>query len=333
MDAQTNMVNPLNTKNVMILMSLIASQAMAAEGDFLSDNVYFGVKGGYQVLDDDNSHASNPDGVHVGVFGGIRLTDNVSWDLGYQNWEGIESDKHDIDVEMIETALRYDTYINEKVSLFGRAGIGYAFVDDKSTQGNKDYDEVSPLAEVGINYWLSDKISTGLSYQYTRAVGGHDDLDIDSNSINLSLTYNFTNRYKQELVEVVTTQAPVIELVTAPVTVVELTDTTLFDFDSAELTASGKDELQRLLSRIPQQSDALFKIVGHTDTSGPAEYNMQLSKRRAQAVKDFLVETGMPESHITVEGEGETQPIASNDTHQGRIENRRVEVIVEYRQL
>lgn len=313
-------------------MSLFASQAIAAEGDFLSDNVYFGVKGGYHVLDDDYSHASNPDGAHLGVFGGVRLNDNISWDIGYQGWDQVESVGHKVesvghkvDVDMIESALRYDAYINEKVSLFGRAGIGFSFVEDSSTQGKKDYNGVSPLAEVGINYWLTDKVSAGLSYQYTRAVGGHDDLDIDSNSINLSLTYNFTNRFKYETVEVVT-QEPVA----VPVTVIELQDSTLFGFDSFKLTSEGKEELLSLISRIPQESDALFSIIGHTDTSGPAEYNMNLSKLRAQAVKDFLVEVGLSEKDITVEGKGETQPIASNETREGRIENRRVEVKVDY---
>ncbi|WP_372379614.1 OmpA family protein [Vibrio natriegens] len=317
----------MNIKKLIILMSLFASQAMAAEGDFLSDNVYFGVKGGYQVLDDDYSHASNPDGAHLGVFGGVRLNDKISWDIGYQSWEQIESANHKIDIDMIESALRYDAYINENVSLFGRAGIGFSFVEDSSTQGKKYYDGVSPLAEVGINYWLTDKVSTGLSYQYTRAVGGHDDLDIDSNSINLSLTYNFTNRFKYETVEVVKQEpAPVA----VPVTVIELQDSTLFGFDSFELTSEGKEELLSLISRIPQESDALFSIIGHTDTSGPAEYNMKLSKRRAQAVKNFLVEIGLSESSIIVEGKGETQPIASNETREGRIENRRVEVKVDY---
>ncbi|ANQ17044.1 OmpA family protein [Vibrio natriegens] len=315
----------MNNKNLIVLMSLFASQTMAAEDNFLSDNVYFGVKGGYHILDDDNSHASSPDGSHLGMFAGVRLNDNISWDIGYQSWEKIESAQHNIDVDVIETALRYDSYINEDISLFGRAGMGFAFVEDHSTQSNKDYDGVSPLAEVGINYWLTDKVSTGLSYQYTRAVGGHDELDIDSNSINLSFTYNFSNRFKYETVEVVT-QEPAA----TPVTVIELQDATLFGFDSFELTSAGKEHLLNIISRISVQSTAVFNIIGHTDSSGPEEYNERLSERRAQAVKDFLVEVGMPESNISVEGKGETQPIASNDSRQGRIDNRRVEITVDY---
>ncbi len=320
------MVTPLNTKKLMILVSLFATQAMATEANEPTDTFYFGVKGGYQVLDDDKSHASSPDGTKLGVYGGVRLSDNLSWDLGYQNWESTKFDAHKIDVDMIESALRYDAYINEKVSLYGRAGIGYAFVDAASAQGDKDYDGVSSLAEVGINYWLSDKLSTGLSYQYIRAVGGHDDLDLDSNSLNLSLTYNFTNRFKYETVEVVT-QEPIA----TAVTVIELQDATLFGFDSFALTSAGKEHLLNIISQIPEQSTAVFNIVGHTDSSGPEEYNMKLSERRAQAVKDFLVQSGLADVSITVEGKGETQPIASNDSLQGRMNNRRVEITVDYR--
>lgn len=321
------MVNPLNTKKLMILLPLLASHAIAADSSFLSDDVYFGIKGGYHVLDDDKSHPSSPDGIHLGIYGGVRLTDNLSWDLGYQGWEQIEASQHKIDIDMIESALRYDAYINKRISLYGRVGAGFAFVDSESSQKDKNYDGISPLAEVGVNYWLSDKVSAALSYQYIRAIGGHDDLDIDANSLNLSLTYNFDNRFKHEMIEVTEVKE---ESFVEPVTLIELKSTELFNFDSYQLKLEGKERLLHFVSRLPNNAQTVFTITGYTDTSGNEDYNMRLSKKRADAVADYLVLTGIKRNTISVVGKGETSPIATNNTFEGRRGNRRVEIEAQY---
>lgn len=68
--------------------------------------------------------------------------------------------------------------------------------------------------------------------------------------------------------------------------------------------------------------------VGHTDSTGPAAYNQKLSVRRAEAVKAYLVSKGIEQNRVYTEGKGETQPVASNATRQGRAQNRRVEIEV-----
>lgn len=73
-------------------------------------------------------------------------------------------------------------------------------------------------------------------------------------------------------------------------------------------------------------ADAKFEISGHTDSQGDTDYNEKLSQRRAKAVKDFLVSVlDIPESQLEIQGYGESQPIATNETEQGRALNRRVE--------
>ena len=69
-------------------------------------------------------------------------------------------------------------------------------------------------------------------------------------------------------------------------------------------------------------------IVGHTDSTGDADYNKDLSTRRAQSVRDYLVETGAPAEKLRVLGSGADDPIASNDTAEGQAQNRRVEALV-----
>ena len=76
--------------------------------------------------------------------------------------------------------------------------------------------------------------------------------------------------------------------------------------------------------------DLKVVIEGHTDNIGTAEYNKKLSQRRAEAVKQYMVEKGIDANRITAEGFGFDRPIASNDTEEGRQKNRRVEAAVDY---
>lgn len=105
--------------------------------------------------------------------------------------------------------------------------------------------------------------------------------------------------------------------------------TTLFGFDKDSLSDAGKAKLDELASEL-KAMDSIdnIQVVGHTDSTGPAEYNMGLSQRRAQSVKSYLVGKGITSDLITVKGMGETQPVASNDTRESRAQNRRVEVTI-----
>ena len=103
----------------------------------------------------------------------------------------------------------------------------------------------------------------------------------------------------------------------------------LFAFDSAELTAEGKTNIDERIKELEPEISTAFSgiIIGHTDSTGSAEYNLGLSMRRAQAVSDYLVSTGVDADILREVGRGEEEPIASNDTEEGRAQNRRVQVI------
>jgi len=99
-----------------------------------------------------------------------------------------------------------------------------------------------------------------------------------------------------------------------------------FDFNSASLKASAYDSLNAYADYMKDVADSDVKVIGHTDSTGPEAYNQKLSERRAGAVKTYLEEQGIAADRISAEGKGETAPIASNATPEGRAENRRVEV-------
>lgn len=104
----------------------------------------------------------------------------------------------------------------------------------------------------------------------------------------------------------------------------------LFDFDKSILKEQGKAELHELDELIKSQGMTVgdIDVVGHTDSVGRDEYNQKLSERRANAVRNYMVSEGVNGSIIDVIGMGERQPVASNDTDEGRAENRRVDILV-----
>ncbi|MFO7727139.1 MAG: OmpA family protein [Desulfonatronovibrio sp.] len=102
-----------------------------------------------------------------------------------------------------------------------------------------------------------------------------------------------------------------------------------FDFDSAAIKSEYDEMLEEAADIIKDSSDKKVVIEGHTCNIGPAEYNMDLSERRAQSVADFLVDEGISSDRLETEGYGLTKPKFDNDTRQGRALNRRVEMHLE----
>ncbi|MCI5056255.1 MAG: OmpA family protein [Flavobacteriales bacterium] len=84
--------------------------------------------------------------------------------------------------------------------------------------------------------------------------------------------------------------------------------------------------LDKLAEQLRKKSDLSVEIVGHTDNTGSAEFNLQLSKKRANTVKDYLIKKGIAASRLKTDGKGESVPVADNTTEKGKKENRRVEL-------
>lgn len=98
-----------------------------------------------------------------------------------------------------------------------------------------------------------------------------------------------------------------------------------FDYDKATLRSESISELNRLKRIMNDNPTMKLEIGGHTDSRGADSYNLKLSKSRAKSVVNYLIEQGIPSDKLTYKGYGETDPVASNDTEEGRQENRRVE--------
>ncbi|MBN2865970.1 MAG: OmpA family protein [Thiotrichales bacterium] len=107
-------------------------------------------------------------------------------------------------------------------------------------------------------------------------------------------------------------------------------DNALFDFDSATLSDADLEKLKSSLSILPAlKAMEVILVVGHTDSMGSDAYNMALSWQRANTVKNFMTSTlNFSEDTVWIVGQGESQPVAENETPEGRQLNRRVEVKV-----
>ena len=110
--------------------------------------------------------------------------------------------------------------------------------------------------------------------------------------------------------------------------IVTLPQDILFAVDSTHITSSLRSDLSVLAQNLINYPNSTIQIIGHTDNTGSADYNQSLSTERALAVSSILQQNGVPQFRIQSTGRGESQPIASNLTPEGRAQNRRVDVVI-----
>lgn len=101
-----------------------------------------------------------------------------------------------------------------------------------------------------------------------------------------------------------------------------------FDFNKTTLKAESYEELNKVVDFLKQNPSVEIEIAGHTDNKGSDDYNLNLSQGRSQAVVDYIVSQGIEGHRLTARGYGESKPIDTNDTEEGRANNRRVEFTV-----
>ncbi|WP_448645931.1 OmpA family protein [Pseudomonas mohnii] len=100
----------------------------------------------------------------------------------------------------------------------------------------------------------------------------------------------------------------------------------LFAFNQSELTPTAKSQLDSIMGKLQDADVISIKVIGFTDSVGSDAYNQGLSERRASSVAEYLLSQGVAPNKLTSEGKGESQPVADNETDEGRAKNRRVEL-------
>ena len=132
----------------------------------------------------------------------------------------------------------------------------------------------------------------------------------------------FTFLIQQEKPPVIEEIIPVVEPVVKPPFNLKNVS---FEFDTYAVDQQQKEYLDEMAIVLTEKADVLVVVIGHADNIGNEAYNVNLSRKRAEAVRNYLVEKGISNSRITIEYKGQSAPIAPNDTPEGRALNRRVE--------
>ncbi|MFN8626945.1 MAG: TonB-dependent receptor [Candidatus Binatia bacterium] len=191
------------------------------------------------------------------------------------------------------------------------------FADIPLAKGSLD------LAVFGRN--LFDKKYRNFGIDFSPAVGWSIDTYGPPRTFGLELAYNFSAAPEA----VAPPPAPVVQAPAPPPAKKKIVLRSVhFDFDKATLKADAKPILDEAVQVLRHEGSVDIVVEGHTDSVGSEHYNLGLSRRRADTVRRYLVDHGIAASRITAEGMGESKPVASNDTADGRAQNRRVELHV-----
>ena len=102
----------------------------------------------------------------------------------------------------------------------------------------------------------------------------------------------------------------------------------LFQTGKSDLSATAQAALSRVATNLAQYPQTDITVMGYTDNTGGYDLNMRLSQERADAVRNYLIGRGIPAARLTAKGNGWSNPVASNDTKEGRAQNRRVEMYI-----
>lgn len=236
------------------------------------------------------------------------------------------------DLTALTLAPKFSYHFKPDTALYGK--LGGAMWDFNSNAGDRD--DVSLMGALGVDHQATEKLNVRLEYQHINDMDDGYFSSVDNNLVTVGMTYHFGRTNHEPMPEPMVEEpvmeepepAPEPQPVAEPQSIVlsEAGETEMFGFDKATLSDQAAASLQPLVDRLLRHEEATATIVGHTDSKGPAAYNQKLSVERAQAVADVFLDAGIDASRLTVEGKGEADPIASNNTPEGRAQNRRVEV-------
>lgn len=317
---------------VFLALTLFLAGAHAAEGPFA------GVDLGVSVPGNGNYRGHAHEGATVDPFVGYMFNQN----LGVQGEAHIIAQSPDPDVfhpHQTTSILggtvgpRLSIPLLDVLELYGTAQ-GGVFT---GLSGSVDRTAAGFAAGAGLNYNLTQRLSVGVFGRWNRAyMSAHPDLgptqvqgerghdDIKWVTAGLGLQLNFPPAPPAPPPP----PPPPTPAPTQPVHKKIVLRAVHFDFDKATIRADAAPVLDEAVQILKEEGGVAVITEGHTDAIGTVGYNLKLSLRRAEAVRNYLIAHGIDASRISTEGFGKSQPVATNDTDEGRAQNRRVELRV-----
>ncbi|MDN3628128.1 OmpA family protein [Vibrio lentus] len=339
--------------NYLFICTALISSATAYAQPNQSD-VFVGLQSGYNFADEVKDVDDMEDNWLLGIYGGYQWNNNWSIDLGYQHWSTLEANNKatDIDTSIIQSGIRYDWMFAEKWSLFGKIGAAYWDLKNKDNSSGIEQTEtgLSPLGEVGLAYDISKHWQVNTSYQYVHEVGNNSPSIglFNNHSALLGLKYRF-GLGKETSNEVIESQRP-SQLIEPTVVESKLKEESeefentnkvplvlptsvgidSFAVSSYELSKVQASKVDKIIQLMKQRQELQVIIVGHSDNEGSETLNKQLAGKRASSVAQYLENAEISRDRMNVFSDGETNPIADNNTNAGRAKNRRVNIGFSY---
>lgn len=216
--------------------------------------------------------------------------------------------------------LSYDFLPTSVITPYIGAGVGIAFIDSNTSLGSTQF---AWDALIGARYQITNAFSVGLEARYV----GTTDPGVTVNGTyfsghnhNFLALAGFAYKFGQPEAAPPPPPAPAAA---APSYMV------FFDWDRSNLSQQALNTIRQAADQFKSTGKARITATGHADRSGPENYNMALSLRRANAVKDALVRDGVPATAISVIGKGETQPLVPTADGVREPQNRRVEIVLQ----
>jgi len=320
-------------KPIMLLFGLLSVTAQA--DTFSNISPFVGAKGGWQFADDNSYQQTNPSNYLLGFYGGLQFTPTLSWDIGYQYQGKLKADASKVSIKtaLIESALRYDWYFTDDMSVYGRLGVVYW--DMNKTQNlTLEGNGFSPLGEFGVNYQLTPNMFFNIGYQYINKIGASQIGEYNSYSIITGVSYRFGGQDNSVVTPIepliIIEPEEVLVVPVIPVTYVEVMDSELltsieFGFDKTLMPQEVTYQLLDTLSLLKTYPKARIEVIGYSDPRGPSLYNRLLSTNRAEQVAYILEKNGIDASRMDVRGEGEVK-LPANASSEEYVKSRRVDI-------
>ncbi|TWD41007.1 OOP family OmpA-OmpF porin [Vibrio crassostreae] len=328
-----------------IMCAVIAASGLASAPS-IAATTYVGAKVGMGWLDSAcvDGTKCDDDAIGAGIYSGYNFSDKFGIELSSDflgdyktsfTKNGTTSQFSDPIIAISLTPM-YRLAVQQEFDVFFKAGPAYI------SHGGED--DVVLSAGIGLEKQLSSDWAVRVEYQYFDDFDDNYVQDLNSNLLSVGLSYNFGTGNTTASAATVASAAAITQAPSEPIaepeavvveqeTVVIKAQTEsfsqgMFETNSTELSTEGKTALTPLVEVLQTYPQSSVDVVGHTDSTGAAEYNMMISKKRAAAVAAYIEEQGIEADRITATGEGEENPVATNDTAEGRAQNRRVDATI-----
>jgi OmpA-OmpF porin, OOP family len=321
----------LKKTSAALIAAFLAVPTLAQAQDIFSPSFtpmpgfYVGVGGGFTTPITSNNNATGIGPVVGGKFGYDFVGPRIDVDVGYGQTP--------LNVNIPGTAitgkagqltalanLSYDFLPGSPVTPYIGAGVGIAFIDSNTSLGSTQF---AWDALAGVRYNISNAMTIGIEGRYlgttspSVTVGGQ---TFSSPNQNVLVLLGVAWKFGQPEAAPPPPPTPVPQATSFMV---------FFDWDRSNLSQQALATIGQAAQAFKTKGSARITATGHTDTSGPENYNMALSLRRANAVKDALVRNGVPATAIAVVGRGEQGLLVPTPDGVREPQNRRVEIVLQ----